>query len=143
MFAMWELLRLWLFAHTYLLTPQPIGIDQSWRQIQIREPLEALNSRARLELDVTTVIDPKGDVIERLNDAKTRFPHGCIEARLTSKDGGTSVLSNTGEAVTNEETFVIVRNADGVEPGLQFTSVAIRANCPVLSAKVLWHNMGK
>jgi hypothetical protein len=140
---MWDLLKLWLFAHTYLLTPQPIGIDASWRQIQIKEPLEVLNSRARLELDVTATIDAKGDVIERLNGAKSRYPHGCIEARLTSKGGRESVLSNTGEAVTNEETFVIVRYPNGFEPGLQFTSLAVRANCPLSSAKVLWHNMGK
>src|SRR5690348_14227383 len=106
---MWELLKLWLFAHTYLLTPQPIGIDESWRHIQINEPLEALNSGARLEVEVTMAIG-RGDVIERLSRAGSRFPHGCIEARLTSRDGHESVLSNTGEAVTNDETFVIVRN---------------------------------
>jgi len=139
---MWELLKLWLFAHTYLLTPQPIGIDESWRHIQINEPLEALNSGARLEVEVTMAIG-RGDVIERLSRAGSRFPHGCIEARLTSRDGHESVLSNTGEAVTNDETFVIVRNPSGMEPGPQFTSLAIRANCAVSSAKVRWHNMGK
>ena len=140
---MWELLKLWLFAHTYLLTPQPIGIDESWHQIQIKEPLEALNSRARLEVDVTAVIDSKADVITRLNAAQSRFPHGCIEARLTSNDGRESLFSNTGEAVTNAETFVIVRKSGGIEPGLQFTSLAVRASCPVPAAKLLWHNMGK
>ena len=140
---MWELIKLWLFAHTYLLTPQPIGIDESWHQIQLKEPLEALNSGARLEIDVTAVIGAKADVITRLNSAQDRFPHGCIEARLKSKDGRESLFSNTGEAVTNEETFVIVRGSGGVEPGLQFTSLAVRANCPVPAAKLRWHNMGK
>jgi hypothetical protein len=52
---MWDFLKILFFTSSTILTPKPIDIGAAWIDIPLKQPIEALNYRAALRLDISSI----------------------------------------------------------------------------------------
>jgi hypothetical protein len=144
---MWQFLQILFFGGTVLITPMPVDVTDSWLEIHLKEPVEALNSGATLQVDVTSIVPPTKpdghDAIDRLAIATERFPNGCVEARLVTKEQREVMLTNVSPSVSSTQTFLLLTNAAGMPTDLKFSNVFVRASCPISATHVYWHNFSE
>lgn len=144
---MWQLIQTLLFGGTFVITPTPVDITSSWLDLRLKDPVEALNSGATLEIDVTSVVPPTKpdghDALERLAKAEKLFPIGCAEARLVTQDQREVLLASVSPAASSTQTLLLLTNTTGMPADLKFSNVFVRASCPIMSTHVYWHNFGK
>ena len=143
---MWQFIKAMFFAGSFLLTPTPVNITSSWLEIHLKDSVEALNSGATLEIDVTSIVPPTKpgghDVVERLARTEESFPKGCVEARLTTKDQREVLLTNVSSSTSSTQTFLLLSKPNGMPIDLQFATLFIRASCPIMATQIYWRNSG-
>lgn len=143
---MWQFLLALVFGSTFQITPAPVVITGSWREVPLDRQFKALNSGAVLQIDVTSIISPTDsaghDALDRLESAEKHFPHGCVAARLVSKGRGAIFISNVSEAASATQTFVELSGKNGMLAPFRFDKLYLRASCSMSGVKVYWRNYG-
>ena len=117
-----------------------MDIADSWLSIHIDSPMQSINSGASVEIDVTSMLDTKLNIIERRNNATKQFPHGCVKSKLVTTDGAVVMLTNVSESVTDSQTHLVVRKPNSQRLNVKFSALSIRAYCPISGAKIYWRN---
>jgi predicted methyltransferase MtxX (methanogen marker protein 4) len=137
---MWTFLKMLFLGGTTVLTLHPIDIDEAWVHIEPKEALTAITSGASLFVNITPLVPPPTNIMDRMAAVDRLFPKGCMLARLRTKAGQEIALSNTGAAVSNSATYIHVVAENGVPTDLKFRTVEISATCPVKGVVVSWQN---
>jgi hypothetical protein len=137
---MWTFFKILFLGGTTLLTPHPIDLGEAWVRIDPKESLAAVTSGASLFVDITALIPPPTNLLDRMATADRLFPKGCIRARLNTNAGEEITLLNAGSAVSNSNTYIIVAAESGVPTDLKFRTVSISATCPMKGVVVSWKN---
>lgn len=140
---LWRVLRAMLFAGRMALSPSPVDIGGEWVSLAAPESMKALNDGAWLAVDVTRDIPVTMGLEAVWVASKAKFPPGCVEARIRLVHGGTVELRNGGTLVGKAFVELSLRPA-GTWPGnSEFSTVDIRASCPIAGAAVSFQNAGE
>jgi len=139
----WQSLQALFLGGITVLTPQPIDIGATWVRIDATKPLSAITSGAALQLDITALVPPPANLIDRMATADRLFPRGCVHARLVTSTGSEVALSNAGAAASDTNTYLIVDASSGVPTGIKFPTVIISATCSMKKVTLSWQNYSK
>jgi hypothetical protein len=140
---LWRVLKALLFAGRVALSPSPVDIGASWVSFAATEPMEALNQGALLVIDVTQQIPVEIGLETIVAASKTKFPPGCVEARLRLPGNATIELRNRGTLVSQRSVELSLQPNGNWPLTSEFAAVDIRATCAIANAKVSFQNAGK
>lgn len=137
-----ELIKIFLLAKVVLLTPSPVTFYDDYTLLP-EPPIKAVNSRAHIIIDVTTMI-PGGtsnDINESFNLLSEYFPAESIMVELSSATLETTILlSRISYAVNAEELLVYVMSESNMPKNLAFDKVTVKTDTPLSDVKIYWRN---
>ena len=139
---MWEFLKIFIFGASTVLTPQPIDVADSWVELELSEPLEAISPGASIEIRLDG-LKSAADPLSRMAVAKLRHPNHCIRARLVTKQGSMVDLTELAAGVSKDSTFLLVSRDGGIPTNRKFTRLMLSATCELKEVTVTWHNYRK
>jgi hypothetical protein len=137
---MWTFLKILMFGGGVALTTHSVDIGREWATLSASKPLNVVTEGAALYISVSDLDPSASDVIARMASANTRYPIGCVQARLVGVDGRILEISNRGTGASNDETFLILSPADGIPTDRRFAKVALSATCELKAKKIMWQN---
>lgn len=139
---MWEFLKIVFLGGSTVLTPQPIDVSESWVEINLSEPLEALTSGAAIEIELSN-LDSAPDAVSRMAAAKRLHPNNCVQARLVTTQGSEIQVAELSTAASSDSTFLVLSRKGGIPTDGQFSRVMLRATCELKGVTVSWRNYRK
>jgi len=143
---MWELIKILFFGKAVLLTPIPIDIDvmepqwQGQYEIVMDKPISAITGGARIEIDVTEMIDVESfsDYRKIRQQVESKFPPGSIEILLVGEEN-TKIYSTEFSSIGKDSVSLIV--GDIVFPiGVSYSKAIITSYVTLERVKVIWKN---
>ena len=101
--------------------------------------LNVVTTGAHLLIDVSENVKT-GDLFEARNDAASKYPEGCIEAEMITKDKKSYVFSNQGVLWTQGAVRLSLSRTGEIDTDLEFVLVKISSCEPIQGAAVTWVN---
>ena len=134
-----QLVKLLLFANSIVLTNEPITISNEVVEISLEKPIEAINSRASIEVDLSHLIEEKG-INANINAVSDLLPKECVFASLISENGDEFVLNRTG---ASSQRHLIIYHSEGIPVDLKFIKVKLSFCKTINKVNVIWRNAAK
>ena len=140
---MYDFLMILLFSKVVLLTPEPVDINSNEKgyEINLKEPINAINSGASIEIDITTMlpVSIKGDVVKSREAVSKIFPDGSVEVILSMDKGNISLKDRFGISVGSNDTKLTLYN-DNMPTNIDFNAVTIKTSVNLENVKIYWRN---
>ena len=133
---------MFFFGAWVYITPEPIDIDTSNVILDTPEVLDIVNSGAHLRIDVTANVKSK-TVLEARADVKSKYPNGCVIARLISEDSTEYNFKEQGVSYSKDDVHLTLYYGPGLNKDLKFNRVIIQSCYPIKDAKVIWKNFSQ
>ena len=103
---------------------------------------EAITSGAGINIDVTRHTEAT-NVFDAFDEIKTKFPKGCINAILNSKESPPVSLTEISGRWSDKQVAVHLTAVEGVPTGIDFNSVEITSCKKLNGVFVKWVNYSK
>ena len=140
---MLELIQIVLFGGNILVTPEPILVDTEPRLIAIQKPLKAINCSASFNVDISEHITTS-KYPDPIREAEAKFPQGCLNITLTSKDGKIANFSKSSVTYGSPTSVSINLKASSTfDESIKYSSLIITSCRRINAAKITWYNYGK
>ena len=140
---MYDFLMILFFSKVVLLTPEPVDINSNEKgyEINLKEPINAINSGASIEIDITTMlpVSIKGDVVKSREAVSKIFPDGSVEVILSMDKGNISLKDRFGISVGSNDTKLTLYN-DNMPTNIDFNAVTIKTSVNLENVKIYWRN---
>ena len=125
------------FGRTFLLTPEPVSISESWLELTPQKPISAVTGGAALHVDVTQEIG----YVSITGDLERIIPPGTVTAELIPESGAPIRITNGPSGHGKEDVFLILVPENGEVPtDTKFRKIRIRSVRPLKRAKISWRN---
>lgn len=125
------------FGRSFLLTPEPVTIGETWVELTPKKPLSAITSGAALYVDVTQ----ETGFVSITGGLEKIIPKNTVTAELIPESGAPIKISNHWSAHSKDEVRLILAPENGRLPtDIKFKAVKIRSMKPIRGAKVIWKN---
>ncbi|MCG7560023.1 hypothetical protein [Pseudoalteromonas sp. McH1-42] len=137
-----ELLKILFLSKFVLLTPEPIPINGQ-HKFNLTESIDALNYNARINIDVTAMIDEflGGNVIEKLDVLSEKFPKDSVVVHLIESSAGDKItLRSVGYSTSNNSMDLSFKYPKNAELGKSYDTIIIESNVPLKEVVIGWAN---
>ena len=139
---MFALLLILVFGSTSNINEKPMHLGVGEHQFRLTKPIWAVNSRAHLEIDVSTMLRNLGqqpgtsleDFVEK------RFPRNCLKATLHGPGDVSVRLEFSGHAWGTNHVVLIVGKPGSVQTWQKFDLLRLSSCTPLDSVTLRWKN---
>lgn len=140
---MLELIQIVLLGGNVLVTPEPILVHTEPKTIAIQKPLKAINCSASFNVDISEHITTS-KYPDPIREAEAKFPQGCINIALTSKDGKIAKFTKSSVSYGSPESvFINLKAASSFDESIKYSSLIITSCRRIDAARITWYNYGK
>lgn len=139
---MFEFLLLFFLSRTDI-NEKPMHLGVGEHQFRLREPVRVLNSRAHLEIEVSTMLKKLGHKrgTSPLELVNKRFPRKCLKAVLHGPGDVSVRLEFSGSHAWNDdEVFLRVGEPGSLRRWQKFDLVKLSSCTPLDSVTLHWKN---
>ncbi|RUO35487.1 hypothetical protein CWE13_11190 [Aliidiomarina shirensis] len=143
---MFELIKMMLFAKVIMLTPNPIDIEPGCLELELAEPLSAINEGAVLYIDVSSMLpDDVNGIFEARAWVKETFPKRSVQARLHDSYSDTEVeLFFEGDSSWSENQIrLVLSGTSGVPTSIEYDKLFVETNIDLKGVSIIWKNYSK
>jgi len=138
-----ELIQVVLFGGHRLITPEPILLDTESKIGAIQTPLKAINCSASFNIDVSEHITTS-TFPDFIREAELKFPQGCLNVTLTSKDGKIANFSKSSVMYGSPTSvYIKLKPSSAFDESIKYSSLNITSCRKINAAKITWYNYGK
>ncbi|WP_138686199.1 hypothetical protein [Pseudoalteromonas rubra] len=140
--AMIEFLKILFLSEFVLLTSGPITIDGQ-HEFRLTESVEALNYNARINIDVTAMVDEflGTGVVEELDILSEKFPKGSVVVHLIESSAGDKItLRNVGYSTSKNSMDLSFKYPKNAELGKSYDTIIIESNVLLKEVVIGWAN---
>lgn len=127
------------FGVSIQLTSSPVDIDVTPLEIEAPKVLNVVTTGAHLRIDISNNVKT-GNLLEARNDATSKYPEGCVEAKMITKDKKSYVFSNQGVLWFQGAVLLSLSHTGELDTELEFTRVVIYSCESIRGAEVSWVN---
>ena len=119
-----------------------MDIDAALLELKTPKKLDVLTTGAHLLIDISKNIKAS-NLLEARNEATSKYPKGCIVAKMITQDKKYYLFSNQGILWSQGNVQVSLSSTGELNTDLEFTMVIISSCAPIQSAEVTWVNYKK
>lgn len=140
---MFELIKMMLFAKVIMLTPNPIDIKPGCLELELAEPLSAINEGAALYIDVSSMLpDDVNGIFEAQAWVEETFPKKSAQARLldSSNDIEVEFFFEGNSSWSEDQIRLVLSGSSGVSTNAEYDKIFLETTIGLHNVSIIWKN---
>lgn len=141
-----EFIKLLFLSKIILLTPVPINID-SQIDMDIKEPISAINGGAHLEINIASMIHENNvDAITVKKIIDSKYSIDSISATLINEKTSKNIKLSYKGGISwggKKDIRLILTPNENIGTNIEYNQISIKTNKPLIDVSVYWKNFSK